>query len=429
MDEEALGQLRHEPIGWRFRGFPPESAGSTVDEFIANGRQPIEGFTLPVAVLRQGPLDHNMAEMARYCARHGVELAPHGKSTMAPQLFQRQLELGAWAITAATLEQVRVFRAFGVQRILLANEALDPNALRWLASELVDDRSFELIGYVDSVDGVELMRDALGETALRRPLPVLIEVGTRGMRAGCRTLLEAEAVADAANRAQELEPVGVAAFEGVIGGEASNASLDRVNELMTFVRTTMRRLLDSNSLVPFDGRYILSAGGSAYFDLVVDDLAHGWSKRDPIRLVLRSGCYVTHDAGYYARVTPSSRREDVQPDLQPALEVWAQILSRPESTVAIANLGRRDVSFDAGMPVPLRVQQRATGTWSSASGINVSRLSDQHAFLTLEASDPLAVGDLIICGVSHPCTTFDKWSLIPVIDSSLRVVDCIRTFF
>lgn len=429
MDEEALVRLRQERIGWRFRGFPPDCADNTVDEVIAQGRQLLEGFTPPIAVLRQRPLEHNLAEMARYCTERGVELAPHGKSTMAPQLFQRQLEHGAWAMTAASLEQVRVFRAFGVQRILLANEVLDPTLLGWLANELADDPSFELVGYVDSVDGVQLMREALFGTALSRPLPVLIEVGAEGTRAGCRTIAEVEVVADAASRISELEPVGVAAFEGVVGGDPSEMTLDSVRVFLAIVRAAMQRLLDRKALVPFNGRYLLSAGGSAYFDLVVDTLANGWSEQEPIQVVLRSGCYVTHDVGFYRRVTPAARRDDGQPEFQPALEVWGQVISRPEPTVAIANVGRRDVSFDAGMPVPLHVLERATGSWSRATGITVSRLSDQHAFVTLAASNPLAVGDWIICGVSHPCTTFDKWSLIPVVDDDLHVIDCIRTFF
>jgi D-serine deaminase-like pyridoxal phosphate-dependent protein len=43
--------------------------------------------------------------------------------------------------------------------------------------------------------------------------------------------------------------------------------------------------------------------------------------------------------------------------------------------------------------------------------------------------DRVAVGSRLEFGISHPCTVFDKWQLIPVLDDDGRVVDLIRTFF
>jgi D-serine deaminase-like pyridoxal phosphate-dependent protein len=81
-------------------------------------------------------------------------------------------------------------------------------------------------------------------------------------------------------------------------------------------------------------------------------------------------------------------------------------------------MGRRDVSFDQDLPVPL-----------SLPGSAVTKLNDQHAYLRVGPADRVEVGDWLAFGISHPCTVFDKWQLIPELDHNDRVVGLIRTFF
>jgi len=116
------------------------------------------------------------------------------------------------------------------------------------------------------------------------------------------------------------------------------------------------------------------------------------------------------------------------PLLEPALELWAHVLSRPEPGLALACAGRRDVAFDAGLPVPLRVRGR-DGSLRPATGVRAVRLDDQHCYLQLNDGAGLDPGEMVCFGVSHPCTTFDKWRVIPVIDDDCRVVDAVHTFF
>lgn len=360
--------------------------------------------------------------METYATRHGLAFAPHGKTSMAPQLFHRQLAHGAWGITLAVPHQVRVAREFGIERIFLANELVDPAALKWISCELDADSAFRFICYVDSVRGVELMDAALRGAA--RPLDVVVELAAgEGARTGVRTEAECAAVADAVAGVDTLRLVGVAGYEG----EVPQADPERVH-------AWLRRL--TALAVEFDkaGRFagsgldgiVVSAGGSAWFDAVADVLAELPELSLPALKLLRSGAYVSHDDGHYRKLTPFARVPE-EGALEPAFRLWAQIVSRPSPEQAFANAGKRDAAYDLDLPLAQVV--RRDGTERPATGVEITGLSDQHTWLRTTAGADLEVGDWIGMGLSHPCTSFDKWQLIPVAETDGTVVDYIRTFF
>lgn len=442
----AVAALRERPIAATEKGFGViASRGPVTSASLSWQRPSLFGpdFTTPLLVLREHAVAHNIQAMAAYCAAAGVRLAPHGKTTMAPQLIARQLAAGAWAVTGATVGQVQVYRAFGVPRVLLANELTDTAGIAWLAGELTADPGFDCYVYVDSVAGVRLLDEVLHASGVGRPLPVLVELGYPGGRTGCRDITEAAAVARAVGMADALWLAGAAGFEGGIGHDCSTETLETVARYCRELRSLGEQLAAGNAA---PDRLILSAGGSAFFDVVVRELTVGWAGRPAPAVVLRSGVYVAFDHGLYARMAPGGSaqpgdqsepdqagRLDGQtgrsgPALEPALELWAHVLSRPEPELALACAGRRDVSFDAGLPIPLHIRHQ-DGRLSAAAGSQVVALDDQHAYLRLPAEAGLAPGDLVCLGVSHPCTTFDKWRVIPVVDDDYRVVDAIHTFF
>ncbi|MGX7828321.1 alanine racemase [Actinokineospora sp. 24-640] len=421
LDSAAVDRLKDEPLDWRFRQAPAAFAGLSVGE--AAARRPNlfrDGFLGPVVVLDDAAVEHNLTTMARWCAETGLALAPHGKTTMAPALFARQLDLGAWAITVAHGGQARVCRAFGVTRVLVANEFTDPGALAWLAAELADP-AFEFLCFADSVEAVDLMTAGLAG-APRRP-DVLVEIGLAGGRAGVRDLAGATAVAEAVAASPALRLAGVGGYEGPAAAAADPAGLAAVSGYLDAMRAAAVSL---HPLVEAP-RTIVSAGGSAFFDVVAERLTEDW----PIDVlpVLRSGAYVTHDDGYYRGMSPlgATPRLEGVPALRPALTGWAQVISRPEPELALLAAGKRDLPHDLGLPVP-RLLRTASGV-EPLTGCRVTALNDQHAYLSVPAGR-LAVGDWVGLGLSHPCTTFDKWPLLPVTaDDGETVVDFVRTFF
>jgi D-serine deaminase-like pyridoxal phosphate-dependent protein len=148
----------------------------------------------------------------------------------------------------------------------------------------------------------------------------------------------------------------------------------------------------------------------------------------PVRVVVRAGTYVTHDVDTYERGSPLAARGAPSERLRPALELWGMILSRPEADLAIAGFGKRDVSYDLALPFPFAIR-RSGVTREIADGLTVTTLNDQHAFVRVGPEVDLQVGDLIGCGISHPCTAFDKWRLLPLVDDEYRVVGAIQTYF
>ncbi|MFF4366369.1 alanine racemase [Streptomyces sp. NPDC001594] len=426
MPSDAVRRLAAEPVDHRFKGLPPdaEAAGLTVGELAAQARDLYSGgFTTPVLTLDADALAHNLTALGEYAARHQLAFAPHGKTCMAPQLFERQLDHGAWGITAAVPHQARVYRAFGIRRIFLANELVDPAALRWVAAELAADPEFRFVCYVDSVRGVQLMDRALQGQGAR--IDVVVELGAgEGARTGARSDDDCRAVADAVAATTTLRLVGIAGYEA----EVPDADPDKVH-------AWLRRL--TGLAVEFDkaGRFadgveeiVVSAGGSAWFDAVADVFGELPALSRPVLKLLRSGAYVSHDHGWYTRLTPFNRVPE-EGGLRPAFRLWTQVVSRPSPTQAFVNAGKRDIAYDLGLPEAELVRDAFTGEERAATGVRVVKLSDQHAWLETGSAEDLQVGDWVALGMSHPCTIFEKWPLIPVVDADGAVREYVRTFF
>ncbi|MBV2356493.1 amino acid deaminase [Streptomyces sp. J2-1] len=418
---DALTHLAGERIDHRFKGLPPDALGLTVAELAGQRRNLFDGgFTTPVLTLSAERLAHNLALMKTYTERHGLAFAPHGKTSMAPQLFRRQIEHGAWGITLAVPHQVWVARAFGIERIFLANELVDAPALRRIAADLAADPDFRFLCYVDSVRGVELMDAALRGSA--RPVDVVVELAAgEGARTGVRGEAECLAVADAVAAAPTLRLAGVAGYEGEVPG----ADPARVAAYLRQLLALAVRFDAEGRFADVDG-IVVSAGGSAWFDTVAEVFAEVPELSRPALKLLRSGAYVSHDDGHYRRISPFTRVPE-EGALQAAFRLWAQVVSRPSPEQAFVNAGKRDAAHDLDLPDAQVV--RRDGTERPADGVSVAKLSDQHAWLTTTPEADLEVGDWVGFGLSHPCTSFDKWQLVPVTEADGTVVDYVRTFF
>ena len=415
-----------EPIDWRSKCFGPAQHGRTVAELVASGTG-LADLPTPLLTLDADAVEHNIAVMGDFLAGIGADLAPHGKTTMAPALWHRQLAAGAWAITVATPWQLRVAAAHDVPRILHAGAMVDPADLR-AVGRLLDTRpDTQVLVWADSPDAVALIGD--GYPAASRPLDILVDRGGPGARTGARTLAESLETARAVHRAPNLRLAGIAAWEGSLAGASGPGGRDLVAAFCDGAAESFRAAVDAGFLDP-EERPVITGGGSSYFDIV----AQRWASLRELgaRIVLRSGCYLTHDDGGYAASSPFGRT--IGQPLRAALHIWAQVVSRPEPGLALLNAGRRDVPYDGQLPLPQAVHGRdAEGSALALHGATITAVNDQHAYLALEPGSDLRVGDVVRCGISHPCTAFDKWSMVPVLDdataNSPRLLGAVRTYF
>lgn len=383
-----------------------------------------EDLSLPAAVLYQDRLAHNLAWMQQFIQSYGVNLAPHGKTTMTPKLFARQLQTGAWGITLATAHQTRVAYEHGVRRVLMANQLVGKQNMETI-SRLLRDEEFEFYCLVDS----EQLIDQLGEffSAHKQRLNVLIEVGVEGGRTGTRNRQQLDALLGSLQRWRgQIAVCGIELYEGVLTEEAA------IREFLLRAVEVTAKLAKENH---FDRNpAILSGAGSAWYD-VVAEVFTGADIGYPVEIVLRPGCYLTHDVGVYREAQKRIQAanpiaQKMHSDLLPALQLWAYVQSIPEKEKAILTLGKRDAAFDSGLPTPaLQYRPGEAVPRPCPDDWKLFRMMDQHAYMKISEWDDLRVGDMIGLDISHPCLTFDKWRYIPVLNSSYEVIDIVQTFF
>lgn len=403
----------------------PAASVAAVEKGVAPpGAHLVRDVSLPALVIHRAALDHNIQWMQAFVNKAGAQLAPHGKTSMAPALFRRQLEAGAWGLTLASAVQTRAAYAHGVRRVVMANQLVGaPNMV--LISELLVDPQFEFHCLVDHSDNVAELGEFFAVRGQR--LNVMIEYGVPGGRCGCRSEAEVLALAEAIGRQPGLALTGIEGYEGVIHGEQAVAGI------RAFAASLVRLAVELQDCGSFAlARPIVSASGSAWYDLIAEAF-DAQQVRGRFLGVMRPGSYVVHDHGIYkeAQCCMLERHDELSEGLRPALEVWAHVQSMPEPGFAVVALGKRDVAYDAGLPMPLRRYRagQLPAVGEGLSGCTVTAVMDQHAFMTVTPGCELRVGDIIAFGTSHPCLTFDKWRSACLVDEHLQVLANLATCF
>ena len=382
-----------------------------------------EDISLPVAIIKQSALTNNLNWMQSFADHHQVKLSPHGKTSMTPDFFRQQLENGAWGITVATPAQAEIAAMAGAKRIIMANQLVGKTNIA-IVEQLIREFDVDFYCCVDSPVNVQQLSQHFANT--EQTLKVLIEFGVPGGRCGCRSPQEVLELAQTIQDAPALSLAGIEVYEGVIHGD--NAEQD--------IRTFLKQALSSVESLASDGlitgQPIITGAGSAWYDVVAECLAN----LTDYLAIIRPGCYAIHDTGIYldAQSKVLQRAQvnqgyacELGGDLESALEVWAYVISRPEPTKLVIGLGKRDVAFDAGLPIAERGYRN--GEAISVKGLTATAVMDQHTFVETDGSSEIEVGDMIAFSTSHPCLTFDKWRYIAISDDDYQVTNWVETCF
>ena len=395
---------------------PISAQGASVANFLSSKPNLFTaGFQFPIMVLRDSALEHNIQRMASYCKSLGFELAPHVKTPMSPQIAQRQIAAGAWGLTIANFNQARIMFEYGFKRLIIGNEVMEPTSIAEIA-KINGSGSGEIIFYIDSLAGLKIAQDSIAGVAQAK-LNVFMEIGAVGGRAGIRDLDLLKTILGEIAKDERIFVRGVSGFEGAVPGG------DRAGEGIEKLRVFLRHIVAAARITaPFirEDKIIISAGGSSFFDYVAEEFA---KYEGDAHRILRSGGYVSHDHIHYEDLYPFMGAPDSE-RFYPALELWARVLSVPEPDLAILNFGKRDAGNDLDEPLPI---SKFAGKPTPFKG-EIEKLNDQHAFMKITPGS-VVVGDIIGCGISHPCTNFDKWRLLPLVNDNYDVIDLVHTHF
>ena len=382
-----------------------------------------EDVCLPAAVIKKSALDNNIQWMQRYADTRGVSLAPHGKTTMTPWIFQQQQQAGAWSIGVGSAWQASVAMASGIQRVLMVNQLVGKANMQ-LISELKNQYpQVDYLCCVDSIDNAHAL--AAFFASKNQTLDILLELGVPGGRCGCRTAEQARALAEAISHLPALRLRGLELYEGVLHGDNPQPKVEALLREAAALACQLERYVE--------GEFILTGAGSVWYDVVCNVWLET-EKPTNCRIVIRPGCYITHDAGIYleaqdAIVARDRTACDLGGDLVSALELVAMVQSVPEPSRAIVNFGKRDSAFDAGLPQPIAHYRAGKIREMAAKSIETTGIMDQHAMLKLTPESDVKVGDILVFSTSHPCLTFDKWKALLLIDDSYNVLETLETAF
>jgi D-serine deaminase-like pyridoxal phosphate-dependent protein len=395
---------------------PISAQGASVANFLSTKPNLFTaGFQFPIMVLRDSALEHNIQRMASYCKSLGFELAPHVKTPMSPQIAERQIAAGAWGLTIANFNQARIMFEYGFKRLIIGNEVMEPTSIAEIA-KINGSGSGEIIFYIDSLAGLKIAQDSIAGVAQAK-LNVFMEIGAVGGRAGIRNLDLLKTILDEIAKDERIFVRGVSGFEGAVpGGDRAGEGIEK---LRVFLRHIVAAARITAPYIRVD-KIIISAGGSSFFDYVAEEFA---KYEGDAHRILRSGGYVSHDHIHYEDLYPFMGAPDSE-RFYPALELWARVLSVPEPDLAILNFGKRDAGNDLDEPLPI---SKFAGKPTPFKG-EIEKLNDQHAFMKITPGS-VVVGDIIGCGISHPCTNFDKWQLLPLVNDNYDVIDLVHTHF
>lgn len=382
-----------------------------------------EEVCLPAALVKKTALENNIAWMQRYADTRGVSLAPHGKTTMTPWIFQAQQRAGAWGIGVGSAWQASAAMASGIERVLMVNQLVGQANMQVVSQLKAHYRAVDFLCCVDSLANARTLSAFF--SARQQTLDVLIELGVPGGRCGCRSVDAALALAQEVATLPGLTLRGLELYEGVLHGDDPQPQVEALLRQAAGLACQMAPLVE--------GEFILTGAGTVWYD-VVCNVWLAAQKPDRCRVVIRPGCYITHDMGIYeiARQELIARDPiacDLGGDLTSALELMAMVQSVPEADRAVVNFGKRDCAFDAGLPQPVAHYRHGKALPLQADEIVSVGIMDQHCMLCLAPGCDVQVGDIVLFGTSHPCLTFDKWKTLLLVDDEYNVLEELDTLF
>jgi D-serine deaminase-like pyridoxal phosphate-dependent protein len=322
----------------------------------------------PALVVDLDAMASNIDRIARTCAENGVAWRPHTKGQKTPEIAHAEIAAGAIGITCAKLGEAEVMAEAGIRDILIANQIVGGSKIGRLVSLL--DRTDAIVA-VDHLQNIRALAEAA--SAGRKRLRTVIEVNIGMNRAGVEPGAPVVALAAAIARYPALQ------FAGLMGWESHATTIAEPSEKRAAVARAIGLLTSSAGACRAAGHppAIVSCGGTGTFPFCAEQ---------PGVTEIQAGGGIFGDEHY---------RTHYHVDFRRALTLMATVTSRPTPTRIIVDAGRKAMSGDAAMPLPIGLPD-----------VKDVRLSAEHATIELRADSAApAVGDRVEFAVGYSDTT------------------------
>lgn len=323
----------------------------------------------PALVVDLDILESNIAGMAAFVKGKTARLRPHYKSIKTPPIALKQVAAGAIGITCAKLGEAETLVNAGIKDILIANQIVGRQKIDWLAGLA---RHANMMVAVDDVHNIDELSQGMAAAGAR--VRVLVEVNVGNNRCGVEPGDAAVPLAHRISKSPSL------IFAGLMGYEGFCMRIKDPGEKEAATRKAMEKVLTTKARVEASGLKveIVSGGGTGTYRIVATI---------PWVTEIQAGTYALMDTEY----------RNLGIDFGCALTLMTTVLSRPNPSLAIADVGLKGITNDHGLPEVIGVP-----------GSRLKGLSEEHA--KIELTDPsikLTPGDTIELIPSHACTTMN----------------------
>ncbi len=322
----------------------------------------------PVLLVDLATMEGNIRQIAAICRDAKVAWRPHTKGIKIPAIAHQALAAGAIGVTCAKVGEAEVMVAAGIRDVLVANQVVGtPKIARLVGLQ----RHAEVKVLVDSTANAAALAAEASAVGVR--LRVLIEIDIGMGRAGVSPGEPAVALARMIKALPSLELVGVAGWEGhtteIADEEEKAASIESAVSGLTATAHELR-----SAGFPIS---IVSCGGTGPFR---------YTTRLPGVTEIQAGGGIFSDVRYGTKCNAA---------LPYALTVLTTVTSRPNERRIICDAGKKTMSSDAAVPLPLGIVS-----------VQSVKLSAEHVRVELEQPDrSLKVGDKLEFVVGYSDTT------------------------
>jgi D-serine deaminase-like pyridoxal phosphate-dependent protein len=345
-----------------------------------------KSLNTPALVLDVEALDRNIAAMAGFAAKAGLNLRPHAKTHKSVDIARRQIAAGALGVCCAKLGEAEALAEGGIGGLLITSPVVGEAAVERLIA--LAGRSPGLMASCDHPDAVAAIGAAAKAAGVSLTLLVDLDPGLR--RTG---VADAAAAVALAHQITEHPSLSFGGLQFYCGAEQHIEDFAARREAIV---TKMEKLtatieaLTAAGLAPA----IVSGGGTG---------THAIDGALGVFTELQVGSYVFMDRQY----NDCALTEDAARPFETSLMIDARVISASHPMLVTVDAGLKAMATEAGPPSILA---------GAADGSAYHFMGDEHgAIVPPRGVAPPKLGERVTLGAPHCDPTVNLYEAYHVV--------------